>query len=152
MLSLLSMILLADYLDRLLQIPWLIPQLVSRIIGLLLLMSGALLTSRCVFLFIKAKGTPVPLNPPPTIVRSGPYRYVRNPMLSGVFMLMFGTGFILESPALIFVFTPLFILINILELKYIEEPELEKRLGAVYSEYRQSTPMFIPRIRKINSQ
>lgn len=34
--------------------------------------------------------------------------------------------------------------INVWELKNIEEPELIKRLGEDYIEYRKQTPMFIP--------
>jgi protein-S-isoprenylcysteine O-methyltransferase Ste14 len=42
--------------------------------------------------FLKVKGTPVPFNPPPQLVTSGPYAYTRNPMLTGVFALLFGFG------------------------------------------------------------
>lgn len=96
--------------------------------------------------FLKAKGTPVPINPPPRLVTSGPYAYSRNPMLTGVFALLFGIGVLLESISLLFIFTPFFILINVWELKAIEEPELLKRLGREYAEYRKKTPMFLPKI------
>jgi len=97
--------------------------------------------------FFMAKGTPVPLNPPPKVVTTGPYAYVRNPMLTGVFLLLFGFGILARSIAVTFLFTPLFILLNVLELKAIEEPELAKRLGEEYIEYRKRTPMFFPRLR-----
>ncbi len=96
--------------------------------------------------FIKVKGTPVPFNPPPKLVATGPYAYVRNPMLSGVFIFMFGLGILFRSISLVFIFTPLFILFNFLELKNIEEPELEKRLGRDYSKYKKIIPMFFPRL------
>jgi protein-S-isoprenylcysteine O-methyltransferase Ste14 len=35
----------------------------------------------------------------------------------------------------------------VLEIKAIEEPELEKRLGKEYLEYKKRTPMFIPGLR-----
>jgi protein-S-isoprenylcysteine O-methyltransferase Ste14 len=98
--------------------------------------------------FFMAKGTPVPLNPPPKVVTTGPYAYVRNPMLTGVFLLLFGFGFLARSMAVAFLFTPLFILLNVLEIKAIEEPELEKRLGEEYIEYRKKTPMFFPRCKR----
>ena len=41
-------------------------------------------------------------------------------------------------------FTPLYVLVNMWELKEIEEPELVRRLGDEYIEYRRKTPMFIP--------
>jgi protein-S-isoprenylcysteine O-methyltransferase Ste14 len=94
--------------------------------------------------FFKAKGTPVPFNPPPQLVTTGPYAYTRNPMLTGVFSLLFGFGVLFGSVFLLIVFTPLFIFINFWELKSIEEPELEKRLGEEYIEYRKRTPMFFP--------
>jgi protein-S-isoprenylcysteine O-methyltransferase Ste14 len=95
--------------------------------------------------FLMAKGTPVPLNPPPKVVATGPYAYVRNPMLTGVFLLLFGFGIWARSIAVAFVFTPLFILLNVLEIRAVEEPELAKRLGEEYLEYRKRTPMFFPR-------
>ena len=97
--------------------------------------------------FLKAKGTPVPFNPPPQLVTSGPYAYSRNPMLTGVFALLFGIGIFFGSFSLLFVFTPLFIFVNYWELKAIEEPELVKRLGQEYIEYRKMTPMFFPSFR-----
>ena len=123
--------------------PW------NMIITVPLLVVGFLLTGWSVLNFLKVKGTPVPLNPPPELVTSGPYRFARNPMLTGVFFLMFGIGFLIRSTSLILLFTPLFILINILELKYIEEPELAERLGDAYLEYKKKTPMFFPGVKKL---
>jgi len=97
-----------------------------------------------VFHFIRVKGTPVPFNPPPKLVATGPYAYVRNPMLGGIFLFLFGLAFCYRSLALLFCFTPLFILINVVELKLIEEPELEMRLGPAYRRYKKQTPMFFP--------
>jgi protein-S-isoprenylcysteine O-methyltransferase Ste14 len=65
-------------------------------------------------------------------------------MLTGVFFLLFGFGVLFGSVFLLTVFTPLFILINVWELKSIEEVELEKRLGQDYIKYRKQTPMFFP--------
>jgi protein-S-isoprenylcysteine O-methyltransferase Ste14 len=68
-------------------------------------------------------------------------------MLTGVFLFLFGLGFGVNSVSLVFFFTPLFVLINVWELKEIEEPELMKRLGDEYIEYRRQTPMFLPGFR-----
>jgi protein-S-isoprenylcysteine O-methyltransferase Ste14 len=70
-------------------------------------------------------------------------------MLTGVFSLLFGIGALLGSGSLLVIITPLFILINVWELKAIEEPELVKRLGQDYEEYRKKTPMFFPSLGKI---
>ena len=114
-----------------------------------LIVVGLLLIFWCLFNFMKAKGTPVPFNPPPVLVASGPYAYSRNPMLSGIFLLLFGLSFAFQSMSLLFIFTPLFILMNVMELKAIEEPELAMRLGNTYLEYKKKTPMFFPRVRQI---
>ena len=70
-------------------------------------------------------------------------------MLTGVFALLFGIGALLGSGSLLVIIIPLFILVNIWELKAIEEPELVKRLGRDYVEYRKRTPMFFPSLGKI---
>ncbi|MDH5695252.1 MAG: isoprenylcysteine carboxylmethyltransferase family protein [Dehalococcoidia bacterium] len=98
--------------------------------------------------FLQARGTPVPLNPPQKLVVKGLYAYIRNPMVLGWLILLFGIGILLNSIFLIFVFTPLFAALNILYLKTIEEKEMEKKFGEEYLKYKQSVPMFIPRLRK----
>ena len=65
-------------------------------------------------------------------------------MLTGVFLFLFGLGFAFDSFSLVLFFTPLFVLVNLWELKEIEEPELVKRFGDEYIEYQRRTPMFIP--------
>ena len=125
-------------------LPKLLPTSLNIIVSLPILAIGVFLILWSILHFLKVKGTPVPFNPPPKLVSTGPYAYVRNPMLTGVFILLFGLGVLFRSISLIFIFTPLFILLNILELKTVEEPELEKRLGKEYLEYKKITPMFIP--------
>jgi protein-S-isoprenylcysteine O-methyltransferase Ste14 len=68
-------------------------------------------------------------------------------MLTGVFLLLFGLAIWFGSVSLFFIFAPLYILLHVVELKTIEEPELARRLGREYLEYKKSTPMFIPRLR-----
>jgi protein-S-isoprenylcysteine O-methyltransferase Ste14 len=133
--------------DRWLQLPGLLRHPWHLIVSLPFGGIGLFLVGWSVQNFLQAKGTPVPFNPPPQLVQTGPYAHTRNPMLSGVFFLMFCLGFLLGSVSLVFIFTPLFIIINAWELKAIEEPELEKRLGQSYMRYREKTPMFLPRLR-----
>ncbi|MDH3751758.1 MAG: isoprenylcysteine carboxylmethyltransferase family protein [Gammaproteobacteria bacterium] len=137
---------LAVLLDGLLALKWPIPTTVSRLVSIALMLIGVFITGWSVFHFLRVKGTPVPFNPPPTLVQSGPYKYARNPMLTGVFLLLFGIGFAIKSPLLVLIFTPLYVLVNFWELRKIEEPELIRRLGEDYLTYRKRTPMFIPRI------
>jgi len=133
--------------DRVFNLPGLLPESVRLPVSIPVVLAGVLLTAWSAFHFLKVKGTPVPFNPPAKVVDTGPYRYVRNPMLSGVFLFLFGLGFALNSVSLVLVFTPLYVLINVWELKHIEEPELVRRLGNDYVDYRRRTPMFIPGLR-----
>jgi len=130
--------------DRLLGLPGLLPEGARLPVSMPLLAIGIAVTAWSAFHFLKVKGTPVPLNPPPQLVDTGPYQYARNPMLTGVFLFLFGIGFGLNSVSLVCFFTPLYVLVNIWELKKIEEPELVRRLGEEYVEYRGRTPMFFP--------
>jgi protein-S-isoprenylcysteine O-methyltransferase Ste14 len=137
-------VLAAIIVDRLLDLPGLLPEDASFAVSLPLIAAGISVAIWSAFQFIKVKGTPVPFNPPPKVVKTGPYRFVRNPMLAGVFLLLFGIGFAVNSISMVVFFTPLYALLNVWELKNIEEPELVKRLGDEYIEYRRKTPMFIP--------
>ncbi|MCX6992159.1 MAG: isoprenylcysteine carboxylmethyltransferase family protein [Kiritimatiellaeota bacterium] len=137
---------LAFFLDRYFRLPHLCSSPWQWLIAAPLLAVGLWLWAWSFLYFLKARGTPVPFNPPPRLVTTGPYAYVRNPMLAGVFLLLQGCGLACNSMALTCFFGPLFVLIMLLELKWIEEPELEKRLGAIYTDYRRHVPMFIPRI------
>lgn len=105
---------------------------------------GAWLWLWSVWRFLKTKGTPVPVNPPPVLVTDGPYAYSRNPMMTGVFLMLAGIGILFGSVSLTFIGTPVFAFVSILEFKHIEEPELEKRFGKAYAEYRKKTPIIIP--------
>ncbi|MFC1985253.1 methyltransferase family protein [Chloroflexota bacterium] len=96
--------------------------------------------------FVRTKGTPVPFNPPPKLITTGLYYYIRNPMLLGLFIFLIGLGILFGSLSLIFIFTPLFILINVLYLKAVEEKEMEKKFGSEYLEYKMNVPMFIPNL------
>jgi len=142
-------VIMALYLDRLLGLPDIFPGKLNIILSLPIFFVAFILIGWSVQNFLKVNGTPVPFNPPPQLVTNGPYAYTRNPMLTGVFVLLFGFGVLFGSASLLVVFTPLFILINVWELKAIEEPELLKRLGQDYSKYRKNTPMFFPGIGKI---
>lgn len=132
--------------DEALGLPAVLPGWRGEIVGIPLLAVGLPLWVWCVFLFRQGRGTPVPSEPPRVLVTKGPYRRIRNPMLTGVFLCLFGLGFCLHSLSMVALWTPLFIAIMALELKIVEEPELERRLGECYREYRKRVPMFLPKV------
>ena len=134
--------------DRLPGLPDVVPEDARLSVSIPLIAIGVVVTAWSAIHFLKVEGTPVPFNPPPKVVKSGPYRYARNPMVTGVFILLFGIGFAVNSVSLVCFFTPLYVLVNVWELKQIEEPELVKRLGDEYVEYRRQTPMFFPGLKR----
>jgi protein-S-isoprenylcysteine O-methyltransferase Ste14 len=131
--------------DATLGLPRLLPRGLGMAIGLPFLAAGVALHAWCDVLFARAKGTGIPFNPPRGVVTVGPYAWVRNPMLIAGFAGLLGVGFILGSVSLVLVWTPVFVVLNVIELKLVEEPELDRRLGISYSEYKRHVPMFLPR-------
>jgi protein-S-isoprenylcysteine O-methyltransferase Ste14 len=134
------------FLDRFLGLPKFISMPLSIAVSAPFLIIGVFLWLWSAVKFFKTKGTPVPVNPPPKLVTGGPYAYSRNPMMTGLFLVVAGIGILFGSISLTFIMTPLFVLMSILEFKYIEEPELMKRFGKEYAEYRKRTPIIIPKI------
>jgi protein-S-isoprenylcysteine O-methyltransferase Ste14 len=72
------------------------------------------------------------------------YRYLRNPMSLGYYLLSIGTGFMSGSS-----FLTLFALLGVIPthlffLRYFEEKELELRFGSAYLEYKRRVPFLIP--------
>jgi protein-S-isoprenylcysteine O-methyltransferase Ste14 len=120
----------------------------SFIIGSILLALWAFVGVWPVVRFFRARGSPVPLNPPPGLITTGLYAYVRNPMVSGWLCGMFGLGVLLGSITFTFIATPLFAILNVIYLKAIEEREMEKKFGEEYLRYKERVPMFIPRLKK----
>ena len=139
-------VVIAFYVDRTIGLTRIFPNPLNIVLSIPFFLLATFLIGWSVQNFLSVKGTPVPFNPPPQLVTTGPYHYTRNPMLTGIFSLLFGFGVFFGSVSLLFVFTPLFIYINYWELKSIEEPELEKRLGEDYIKYRKRTPMFFPNL------
>jgi protein-S-isoprenylcysteine O-methyltransferase Ste14 len=131
--------------DDALALPMLLPGAVGSLIGILLLAAGLLMWSWCIVMFWRARGTPVPFNPPQELVIAGPYARMRNPMTIGVFGCLFGLGFVLHSWSMVALWAPLAFALHAVAVKRLEEPELELRFGERYREYRRQVPMFLPR-------
>ena len=91
-------------------------------------------------------GTAAPWDPPRRLVVAGPYRHVRNPMLTSVFIMQASEALLLNSPAL-FALLVVFVAVNMLYFPLVEEKNLEHRFGDAYREYRRHVPRWIPRLR-----
>ncbi len=135
-------VLIPIYIGYKLNIPELWGPPLNSIISGIFFITGIILIIWTNIIFIVNRGTPVPVNPPPKLITQGPFSYSRNPMTTGLYIIMFGFGIYYSSLLSVFIFTPLYIYLHTLEFKFIEEPELEKRLGKEYLEYKKRTPMY----------
>jgi protein-S-isoprenylcysteine O-methyltransferase Ste14 len=121
--------------------------LLGQLAGVGLLGVGLLLFASSLRRFAtEGEGTLAPWDPPRKLVVRGPYRYVRNPMISGVIFVLFAEALILLSrPHLMWALT--FLGINLVYIPLFEEPQLEQRFGRPYREYRRHVRRFVPRLR-----
>jgi protein-S-isoprenylcysteine O-methyltransferase Ste14 len=114
-------------------------------LGLVLLSLGLFLAIWTVRLQLTiGEGTPAPWDPPRKLVIKGPYRYVRNPMITGAVLLLAAESLLFNS-WLIVLWTGLFLLLNLLYLPLVEEKDLEKRFGDSYRQFKAHVPRWIPR-------
>jgi protein-S-isoprenylcysteine O-methyltransferase Ste14 len=103
---------------------------------------GAMLTLLAVGLFVaavrtfRAAGTPVPGNRPTTaIVRTGPYRFSRNPIYLAFSLFQLGLSVWLDSLGLLLTLTAAVSLMALVVIPR-EERYLEARFPVEYSSYR----------------
>jgi protein-S-isoprenylcysteine O-methyltransferase Ste14 len=94
----------------------------------------------------EGRGTLAPWDPPRQLVVRGPYRYVRNPMISGVVLVLFGEALVLLSRPH-FEWALIFLGVNAIYIPLLEEPLLAQRFGAAYREYCRHVPRLLPRWR-----
>ena len=113
--------------------------------GIVLMIIGGTLALICVIAFIiRGKGTPAVFDPPTEFVAIGTYKYVRNPMYIGGFILLVGFGLFHHSISILFLSVILFFLFHLFVV-YVEEPQLERRFGESYVEYKKSVNRWLPR-------
>jgi protein-S-isoprenylcysteine O-methyltransferase Ste14 len=108
---------------------------------------GLTLTSWSIALFMQVrKGTPAPWEPPQKLVIRGPYRYVRNPMITGALFILLAEAMLFHSWP-VAMWTAIFFVSNTIYFSLSEEKGLEKRFGDAYRVYKAHVPRWIPRLR-----
>jgi protein-S-isoprenylcysteine O-methyltransferase Ste14 len=123
----------------------LLPYLIT-IFGCFFIALGLVLFLHTIPLFLKqSKGTNMPWEPIPELIVDGVYRYVRNPMHTGVFAVMLGEGLILGSSSIL-LFTGFAIILHLFYIPFSEERGLENRFGKEYIIYKENVPRWIPRL------
>ncbi len=118
--------------------------IVLKLSGAVFILIGVVLLLFTIFLFrTKGEGTLAPWNPTRKLVISGPYRYMRNPMITGVLMVLLGEALLVNS-IVVLIWTMLFFIINNLYFQFIEEPKLERKFGNAYTFYKDAVPRWWP--------
>jgi protein-S-isoprenylcysteine O-methyltransferase Ste14 len=78
-------------------------------------------------------------------IAAGPYRYVRNPLYLGAWLLSLGVSILMPPSGAAF-FLPAFSIFSLVPI-FAEERFLLKKQGDAYEEYRRRVPRLLPRIR-----
>jgi protein-S-isoprenylcysteine O-methyltransferase Ste14 len=117
------------------------------ILGALVVAVGVGLVTWTIRLFDTfGRGTLAPWDPTSTLVVRGPYRYVRNPMITGVATILAGEAIFFRSWG-IAIELAIFVAVNAVYFPLVEEPGLRRRFGVEYEEYCARVPRWLPRVR-----
>ena len=76
------------------------------------------------------------------LVEQGVYQYMRHPMHLGLFLFPLSVAFLVASPSFILIIAPVEILMMMLLIKLIEEPEAIGKFGDAYRAYQKRVPGF----------
>jgi protein-S-isoprenylcysteine O-methyltransferase Ste14 len=136
-------------------VPWLLlrwsggavlPTVSVWLIGLIPMVAGIILYLWCAgaFTFV-GRGTPAPIDAPIYLVKSGPYRWVRNPMYIGVLSVWFGEAVLFHSVLLAGVGLLIAGIVHLFVVLY-EEPTLRRQFGESYATYVRTVPRWLPRV------
>lgn len=116
-------------------------------VGWSMLGAGLFLFTWTVLLFRwKGKGTLAPWAPTQVLIIRGPYRYCRNPMISGVLLILLGELLLSGIPSIGWE-ALIFFIINTTYFYFSEEPSMLKRFGPAYEQYCRHVPRWIPRLK-----
>ena len=105
---------------------------------------GALMLASMLALGVRGRGLPVSALPPPRLVISGPYRWVRHPVYVGFHLVVVGAGWAIGSGGLAWVVGAA-LLPAWIGYALLEERGLRRRFGAAYRSYQSQVGM-LPRL------
>ena len=119
-------------------------RVVLPVIGAFCICLGLLLMFATIRLFVTVgKGTLAPWEPAQRLVVLGVYRHVRNPMISGVILVLLGES-VLTASLPLFCWFLVFAFVNAIYIPLLEEPGLVKRFGEAYLSYKRNRPRWTP--------
>jgi protein-S-isoprenylcysteine O-methyltransferase Ste14 len=118
-----------------------------RFAGLAVAGTGTAILLTCVRAFhVQGRGTLAPWDPPQALVRTGLYRYSRNPMYVGVIAVL--SGWALSWPtAGLWVYAGIVSVLFHLRVVLGEEPWLADTFGDEWIRYTRAVPRWLGRVR-----
>jgi protein-S-isoprenylcysteine O-methyltransferase Ste14 len=126
--------------------------LLCKITGALLAAAGLTLFLYTVFLFRTiGKGTLAPWTPTQKLVITGPYKYCRNPMITGVLLILLGESLFLHSTNIL-IWAGIFVIINTIYFILVEERSMLQRFGNDYRAYKKQVPRWLPKLKPYKDQ
>jgi len=141
-----------------LALPWLahrllpaavpLPRPLAALLGGTLFAGGLALWLACLDRFSRrGRGTPFPLDAPRHLVTSGPFAWVRNPIMAAELAVIWGEAIFVASLGVLS-YAALVTLVAHVVVVRIEEPELRERFGEQYEAYARRTPRWLPRLKQ----
>jgi protein-S-isoprenylcysteine O-methyltransferase Ste14 len=125
---------------------WVIESNVNLVVGILVGLVGLSIMFVTISSFIRiGKGTLAPWSPTKKLVIAGLYRYVRNPMILGVLIVLLAEAIVFSSKPIL-KWAGWFYIINTVYFILYEEPNLEERFGDDYVHYKKHVNRWLPRL------
>jgi len=112
-------------------------------LGIMLMVSGVAFRWYSIRVLGKYFSVNLVVQPGQTVMREGPYRWIRHPSYTGSLITMLGLGLAFTN-WLCLVSVPLIVLIGYSYRANVEEQMLITALGTPYREYMKDTKRFIP--------
>lgn len=109
----------------------------------LLLVCSALGLASAFWMVRDGNGTPLPLDQPKSLVTSGPYRFVRNPMAVAGIGQGIAVAIVFQS-VVVFVYALLGAVVWQWVIRPVEEQDMMRRFGEAYCRYQASVPCWLP--------
>jgi protein-S-isoprenylcysteine O-methyltransferase Ste14 len=118
----------------------------AQVVGVVLIVAGAIPPVHAFVQFVRAGGTPMPIAPTRHLVVAGFNRYIRNPMYAGLLVAILGQALLFRSGGLL-VWAGAFWVATASFVRVYEEPTLTQEYGDEYLTYRRNVPAWWPRLR-----